>query len=232
MHNNVYNEFVLDVSTKSGTDWVVTFPTKREYVFAGSGVAQKLFQNNFTATGSCDDVVLTQYDREERTIVSQSNVLAAAADADGLAVLGSQRDLVRLPGVVVHAGAIDGPRLEELLGREDRLRERLGLAELPARFGTRHQLVGPGSTVFNTRTGGTIGTTSTHVQRSAGHRLRRDHVRERHAVARTGTAIQSNYGGNFNHKVTTSIAPVSNGFRLYSGARSNPRPFFLQAGSR
>jgi hypothetical protein len=37
MHNNVYNEFVLDVSTKSGTDWVVTFPTKREYVFAGSG---------------------------------------------------------------------------------------------------------------------------------------------------------------------------------------------------
>jgi hypothetical protein len=26
------NEFVLDAGTKSGTDWVVTFPTKRYYV--------------------------------------------------------------------------------------------------------------------------------------------------------------------------------------------------------
>ena len=37
MHNNVYNEFVLDVSTKSGTDWVVTFPTKRDYIGVGTG---------------------------------------------------------------------------------------------------------------------------------------------------------------------------------------------------
>ncbi len=31
MHNNVYNEFVLDATTKSQTDWVVTFPTKWAY---------------------------------------------------------------------------------------------------------------------------------------------------------------------------------------------------------
>jgi len=65
MHRNVYNEFVLDSVTKSGTDWVVTFPTKRFY-FSGNTVTS-LFQRNFTSTGSCDDVGITVYDREERT---------------------------------------------------------------------------------------------------------------------------------------------------------------------
>jgi hypothetical protein len=68
MHSNVMNEFVLDRGTKSGTDWVVTFPTKRYYVNVGTGNAPKLFQRNFNQTdGSCDDVSLNIYDREERT---------------------------------------------------------------------------------------------------------------------------------------------------------------------
>jgi hypothetical protein len=68
MHSNVMNEFVLDAGTKSGTDWVVTFPTKRYYVNVGTGNAPKLFQRNFNQTdGSCDDVTLAIYDREERT---------------------------------------------------------------------------------------------------------------------------------------------------------------------
>jgi hypothetical protein len=68
MHSNVMNEFVLDRGTKSGTDWVVTFPTKRYYVNKGTGNAPKLFQRNFNKTdGSCDDVTLNIYDREERT---------------------------------------------------------------------------------------------------------------------------------------------------------------------
>src|SRR5438552_10176493 len=68
MHDSVMNEFVLDVGTKSGTDWVVTFPTKRFYVATGTGSAPKLFQRNFNSTaGACDDVTLNIYDREERT---------------------------------------------------------------------------------------------------------------------------------------------------------------------
>jgi hypothetical protein len=68
MHSNVMNEFVLDAGTKSGTDWVVTFPTKRYYVNVGTGTATNLFQRNFNKTdGSCDDVTLAIYDREERT---------------------------------------------------------------------------------------------------------------------------------------------------------------------
>ncbi len=64
MHDHLYNEFVLDSITKSGTDWVVTMPTKR-YYYDDSGDVQNLFQRNFTADGACDDVTLGLFDREE-----------------------------------------------------------------------------------------------------------------------------------------------------------------------
>ena len=79
MHNNVMNEFVLDTGTTSGTDWVVTFPTKNLFVgtdtlTGGSrdhtATAFFPFNENFGLGGSCDTVTLTQYDREERTTVA------------------------------------------------------------------------------------------------------------------------------------------------------------------
>ena len=91
MHDSVLNEYILDAVTHSGTDWVVTFPTKRFYVETGTGPAEKLFQRNFNnAAGSCDDVTLNIYDREEQTTSSPTTVLAAAADADQLDLLGSE----------------------------------------------------------------------------------------------------------------------------------------------
>jgi len=74
MHNNVMNEYVLDTATKSGTDWVITMPTKRFYVVPGTGNAPKLFQRNFNTTaGACDDVSLNIFDREERTTSTPVN---------------------------------------------------------------------------------------------------------------------------------------------------------------
>jgi len=68
MHDQVMNEFVLDAGTNSGTDWVVTMPTKRFYVGLGTGTPAELFQRNFNKTdGACDDVSLNIYDREENT---------------------------------------------------------------------------------------------------------------------------------------------------------------------
>jgi hypothetical protein len=68
MHDQVMNEFVLDTGTKSGTDWVLTFPTKKFYINIGTGTAPKLFQRNFNKTaGACDDVSLGIFDREEFT---------------------------------------------------------------------------------------------------------------------------------------------------------------------
>jgi hypothetical protein len=69
MHDNIYNEFVLDPGTASGTDWVVTFPTKHFYYNAFNNVT-KLFESNFRSAGACDDILLTQYNREEQTVVN------------------------------------------------------------------------------------------------------------------------------------------------------------------
>ena len=66
MHDRVLNEVVLDSATKSTTDWVITEPTKRYYVQLGTGPAPELFQRNFSGT-SCDDVLLILWDREEGT---------------------------------------------------------------------------------------------------------------------------------------------------------------------
>src|SRR5262249_457037 len=36
MHDSIANEYVLDTGTRSGTDWVMTYPTKRYYVLPGT----------------------------------------------------------------------------------------------------------------------------------------------------------------------------------------------------
>ena len=64
MHQNVINEFVLDAGTKSNTDWVMTFPTKRFYVTTAAAAAP--FTNKFTATGSCESFGFQFFNREER----------------------------------------------------------------------------------------------------------------------------------------------------------------------
>jgi hypothetical protein len=80
MHDAVLNEFVLDAATKSGTDWVVTMPTKRFYINNGTGNAPRLFQRNFNTTvGACDDVSITVYDREEGSV----NVLSFSPPQPG-----------------------------------------------------------------------------------------------------------------------------------------------------
>ena len=72
MHDNIYNEFVLDKATASGTDWVVTFPTKTFYYDKKASDKElkvlSLFQRNFKSTGACDDISLIRYDREEKQV--------------------------------------------------------------------------------------------------------------------------------------------------------------------
>jgi hypothetical protein len=77
MVDNVLNEFMMDAITNSGTDWVVTFPTKSFYVVNDTLVAgvrqhvaaEEPFQENFWTGGSCDEVAYTVYDREEAVVI-------------------------------------------------------------------------------------------------------------------------------------------------------------------
>jgi hypothetical protein len=87
MHDQIMNEFVLDSGTNSGTDWVVTMPTKRFYVANGTGVPSRLFQSNFNKTdGACDDITLTLYDREEKPDVPEGGFSPPAPSGEGAAL--------------------------------------------------------------------------------------------------------------------------------------------------
>ena len=75
MHNNIINEFVLDHATLSGTDWVVTMPTKRYNVPvhnpALSSDATQLFSpftHKFWLNGACEPVGLSYWNREEGNV--------------------------------------------------------------------------------------------------------------------------------------------------------------------
>jgi len=82
MHDNVYNEFVTEAITAAGTDWVVTFPTKRFHVGIDdpsiddppAGSPDNLFfppfTDDFWLGGACETVLLSgQYGREEEVAV-------------------------------------------------------------------------------------------------------------------------------------------------------------------
>ena len=124
MHNNVYNEFVLESATKSRTDWVATMPTKRFYIANGSGNnAGRLFQRNFNGnSGSCDDVIGRELRPRRAHGLDAGLVLAAAADADRLDLLGSERH---------HAQQHERVRVEEHRQHPDRFRRRVARRQLP-----------------------------------------------------------------------------------------------------
>ncbi|HST28197.1 MAG TPA: hypothetical protein VLK26_07490 [Rudaea sp.] len=73
--SNVYNQYQHAADGSTGSDWVVTFPTKRFYVdtlYAGVAAPIIPFESRFSGTKttqglSCDVVGLSIFDREERT---------------------------------------------------------------------------------------------------------------------------------------------------------------------
>lgn len=202
MHDNLYNEFILETATKSGTDWVVTMPTKRFYVATGSGNnAGQLFQRNFNGnSGSCDDVTITQYDREERTVSTpgtfspppptQTDSICWEANVityNNTNVFGS-RNLANIPtsfqsGWVSMAFPL------------------IGTAGSPT---AKHVLYGGASTVFNTASGltTTLAATTFNGLPVIGFAA----ITFNNGTLTSGTSlVQSNYGGSFQHKQTRSI---------------------------
>lgn len=77
-HNAIFNEYLASPApgTAFSSEWVITFPTKRFYVDRPSP-ALRPFRNIFFGTtaapGSCEDVLIRTYDREERTSVTGVN---------------------------------------------------------------------------------------------------------------------------------------------------------------
>lgn len=63
-HERVMNEYVLDTGTNSLTDWVVTQPLKN--FFVDDVTAAPPYTNVLTASGACETVAFSFFDREER----------------------------------------------------------------------------------------------------------------------------------------------------------------------
>lgn len=76
MRRNVMNEWMLETNTASGTDWVVTFPTKFAYTGpVGTGAAIAPFNANFNNGQSCDIFTMNFWNREELTTTTPVIVL-------------------------------------------------------------------------------------------------------------------------------------------------------------
>ena len=86
MHNQVFGEYAYTGDGIIGTDWVITMPTKNQYVNASS--VRRPFQRVWnTKTGvSCDDVSLTSTDREEYVGTTSDDFSPRPPDAPGNAL--------------------------------------------------------------------------------------------------------------------------------------------------
>ena len=67
MHSAIYGEYAYTSDKVIGTDWVITMPTKNQYVTATSVLTPFQSPYNTSLGQSCDDVSLLAYDREEGT---------------------------------------------------------------------------------------------------------------------------------------------------------------------
>jgi hypothetical protein len=65
MHAGVMNEYILDATTGSNTDWVVTQPLKNRFVTNTAAVAP--YTATLTAGGACETVNFTYFNREEQS---------------------------------------------------------------------------------------------------------------------------------------------------------------------
>jgi hypothetical protein len=203
MHNTVLNEYTLDSATKSGTDWVVTMPTKRYYVKKGTGNASPPFQRNFNGTaGACDDVTLNIYDREERTsstpltfspppptstnsICWEANVITF----NNSNVLGST-NIANIPTPGFQNGWLNLGFPTGLSGFDPNA----------------HKMINTGNTSITTIGGGTTtGNTTTYIGLPVVGFAVVSFTNGTLVVGTPPVNVLSNYGGNFKHKNNTLI---------------------------
>jgi hypothetical protein len=201
MHDNVLNQFVLDSGTNSGTDWVVTFPTKRFYINANppngnTGPAVYLFQRNFNGNaGSCDDVSIELFDREEFKAQGSfsppppTSVNSLCWEANVVTFNNSQ---------VLDSKNVDNIPTTFQNGWAD-------INFFPSTVtGTIHKLINQSNTTI-TGIGGitTTGNSTTYNGLPLiGFEVE---VYKNNTLIVSGSNVLSDYGGNFDHKTTTLV---------------------------
>ncbi|WP_409524923.1 hypothetical protein [Nitrincola sp. MINF-07-Sa-05] len=71
MHDNIMNDYVLEPSINAGTDWVITFPTKRYYVNDAAAPVDPFLSEWVPADSlACETIAISYTDREEQGVVA------------------------------------------------------------------------------------------------------------------------------------------------------------------
>ena len=188
----VANEFVLEKSTLSGTDWVVTFPTKADLVTTGSATLP--FQNPLSATGSCDDTVVITYDREEGKITPGGPDFSPSPKPTGFALCWEAN-------IISFQNSTTGSGIANVLGSANSYtlstKFTSGWGDLTFRAGAIN--VASGATGFDPTTGAVLTPSTTFSGLPAIGFAVQTFVNGT-LTSGTGSLIQSSYGGNFGHR--------------------------------
>ena len=189
MRQNLMNEYMLETATNSGTDWVITFPTKFAYSSVGTGAAAAPFNANFNNGVACDSFTATAYSREEQTLTTPIEILPSPRPP----VVITGLNLCYEANVLTFAGS-------NRLGSVNQFD--IAATQLPARTGWMQinfmqpvQALTPASSTVN----GAAAAAQTHRGLPSVGFAVQDYVN-----GNVGGAL-SNYGGQFVHKYFRSI---------------------------
>lgn len=206
MRNHVLNEFVLDAETASATDWVVTFPTKKLFVFVDplavatdpssrmNTTSDDPFYHNFGLGGSCDNVGLQITSREEQR----------PSSVGGFSPTSSPTPQLCWEANVITFNQTTSPLSSAILGSTNvnNISTNYANGWLDLSFTQLWNVLTPTAS----RTNGVVDvvTNSTYGLPVVGFMVQ-DFVNGNLTV--NGASVMSSYGGNFAHKYTRDIRP-------------------------
>ena len=190
---SVNNEFVGEAATLSGTDWVITFPTKHQFV-DGSGFTPP-FSTKLSSAGSCDNATLTTYDREETPVTPGGPDFSPSPTPTGFALCWEAN--------IISFKSTAGSKVANVLGSGNSYTVSTG-------FTNGWASLTYSATAFNistTATGYTGESGTTFAPSTTFHGLPTIGFAVQTFVNGTltdagGKAIQSSFGGNFGHRYT------------------------------
>lgn len=81
MHSSVLNDYIIDTGTLSNTDWVLTFPIKREFVTATT--AGDPFTALLTTLGACEPAGFTFFNRDEQSSIPPAGGFSPSGPSSG-----------------------------------------------------------------------------------------------------------------------------------------------------
>ena len=213
MHTAVINEYILDTATASLTDWVITQPLKR--VFVNNIAAAQPYTNLLTASGACETIGFTYFDREERTATAQGGDFSPLPPAGNPNSLCWESNVLSIRNGAPHMPATTSPPTSGVLGSVNVTNVTVtstfqnGWGRLTF-TGTGATVDGLGSTVSDRTSMGGIGSTTLSGPATffglpvTGFMIRT--LKNGNLSCGTATC-QGNYGSLFNHSYITTITP-------------------------